>query len=205
MAKPMRTCLDRHYYQGPSELTRSLAAWPTHTHLLYLISMADTHCYANKLVNYPFPTTFSRLMLSYLLFFLLSLCFHDVPEHYQRPDGCSSLSISCGFGCTLNGVGVCTNDDNDAAGGQPLLTSGNNASASKKNSSRRNAWGNLSYADLITQAISSAPETRLTLSQIYEWMVQNVPYFKDKGDSNSSAGWKVSARGDYFICFDGRN
>lgn len=61
----------------------------------------------------------------------------------------------------------------------------------KKNSSRRNAWGNLSYADLITQAISSAVDSRLTLSQIYEWMVQNVPYFKDKGDSNSSAGWKV--------------
>ncbi|XP_046667967.1 forkhead box protein O isoform X2 [Homalodisca vitripennis] len=66
--------------------------------------------------------------------------------------------------------------------------------ALKKNSSRRNAWGNLSYADLITQAISSAPEKRLTLSQIYEWMVQNVPYFKDKGDSNSSAGWKNSIR-----------
>lgn len=62
----------------------------------------------------------------------------------------------------------------------------------KKNSSRRNAWGNLSYADLITQAITSAPDKRLTLSQIYEWMVQNVPYFKDKGDSNSSAGWKVN-------------
>nr|XP_024214476.1 forkhead box protein O-like [Halyomorpha halys] len=62
----------------------------------------------------------------------------------------------------------------------------------KKNSSRRNAWGNLSYADLITQAIGSAPDKRLTLSQIYEWMVQNVTYFKDKGDSNSSAGWKVS-------------
>lgn len=63
--------------------------------------------------------------------------------------------------------------------------------AAKKNSSRRNAWGNMSYADLITQAIQSAPENRLTLSQIYDWMVQNVPYFKDKGDSNSSAGWKV--------------
>jgi len=62
----------------------------------------------------------------------------------------------------------------------------------KKNSSRRNAWGNLSYADLITQAITSAPDQRLTLSQIYEWMVQNVSYFKDKGDNNSSAGWKVS-------------
>ena len=62
----------------------------------------------------------------------------------------------------------------------------------KKSGSRRNAWGNLSYADLITKAIQSSPEKRLTLSQIYDWMVQNVPYFKDKGDSTSSAGWKVS-------------
>lgn len=62
----------------------------------------------------------------------------------------------------------------------------------KKSGSRRNAWGNLSYADLITKAIQSSSEKRLTLSQIYDWMVQNVPYFKDKGDSTSSAGWKVS-------------
>lgn len=61
----------------------------------------------------------------------------------------------------------------------------------RKCSSRRNAWGNLSYADLITRAIESSPDKRLTLSQIYEWMVRCVPYFKDKGDSNSSAGWKV--------------
>lgn len=61
----------------------------------------------------------------------------------------------------------------------------------KKGGARRNAWGNLSYADLITKAINSSPEKRLTLSQIYDWMVQNVPYFRDKGDSNSSAGWKV--------------
>ncbi|CAL1534637.1 unnamed protein product [Lymnaea stagnalis] len=64
----------------------------------------------------------------------------------------------------------------------------------KKCGSRRNAWGNLSYADLITKAIQSSPEKRLTLSQIYDWMVQNVPYFKDKGDSTSSAGWKNSIR-----------
>ena len=62
----------------------------------------------------------------------------------------------------------------------------------KAGGSRRNAWGNLSYADLITKAIQSSPECRLTLSQIYDWMVQNVPYFRDKGDSNSSAGWKVN-------------
>lgn len=62
----------------------------------------------------------------------------------------------------------------------------------KKSGSRRNAWGNLSYADLISKAIQSSVDKRLTLSQIYDWMVQNVPYFKDKGDSTSSAGWKVS-------------
>ncbi|XP_015439755.1 PREDICTED: forkhead box protein O6 [Dufourea novaeangliae] len=61
----------------------------------------------------------------------------------------------------------------------------------KKNSSRRNAWGNHSYADLITQAITSAPDERLTLSQIYDWMTDNIPYFKEKRESNSSAGWKL--------------
>ena len=76
----------------------------------------------------------------------------------------------------------------DTNGGGPP---GQNSNAAKKTSSRRNAWGNLSYADLITQAISASPEKRLTLSQVYDWMVQNIPYFKDKGDSNSSAGWKV--------------
>jgi len=65
---------------------------------------------------------------------------------------------------------------------------------SNKKTSRRNAWGNLSYADLITKAIQGAPDQRLTLSQVYDWMVQNVPYFKDKGDTNSSAGWKNSIR-----------
>lgn len=64
----------------------------------------------------------------------------------------------------------------------------------RKAAARRNAWGNLSYADLITRAIESSPEKRLTLSQIYSWMVENVPFFKDKGDSNSSAGWKNSIR-----------
>lgn len=52
----------------------------------------------------------------------------------------------------------------------------------------------MSYADLITKAIDSSPEKRLTLSQIYDWMVKSVPYFNDKGDSNSSAGWKNSIR-----------
>ena len=64
----------------------------------------------------------------------------------------------------------------------------------KKAGARRNPWGNMSYADLITQAISTAPEQRLTLAQIYEWLVKNVPYFPGKGDNISSIGWKVRKR-----------
>ncbi|XP_068019700.1 forkhead box protein O4 [Melanerpes formicivorus] len=87
----------------------------------------------------------------------------------------------------------------EGAGGAPVgpgRAEGARASgaAARKGGSRRNAWGNQSYAELISQAIESAPEKRLTLAQIYEWMVRSVPYFKDKGDSNSSAGWKNSIR-----------
>nr|XP_033792032.1 forkhead box protein O3 [Geotrypetes seraphini] len=92
-------------------------------------------------------------------------------------------------------------DDDEAAGAPPPpapapgpSSLGPSAPPPRKCSSRRNAWGNLSYADLITRAIESAPDKRLTLAQIYDWMVRSVPYFKDKGDSNSSAGWKNSIR-----------
>lgn len=89
-------------------------------------------------------------------------------------------------------------DGSPSSAQTPAAALGGSASQQlRKSSSRRNAWGNYSYADLITQAIESSPEKRLTLSQIYDWMVRSVPYFKDKGDSNSSAGWKVS--GDMLV------
>lgn len=56
---------------------------------------------------------------------------------------------------------------------------------------RKNAWGNLSYAELISKAISSSAEQRLTLSEIYDWMIKYVPFFRNKVDRISSAGWKV--------------
>ncbi|XP_018428113.1 PREDICTED: forkhead box protein O4 [Nanorana parkeri] len=76
----------------------------------------------------------------------------------------------------------------------PVEGTGGPGVTPRKGGSRRNAWGNQSYAELISQAIESTPDKRLTLSQIYEWMVKTIPYFKDKGDSNSSAGWKNSIR-----------
>ncbi len=92
-----------------------------------------------------------------------------LPQVNEEADG----SSTSGFSTPLTGM--------DSPCGSPKQKSG----------SRRNPWGNLSYADLITQAIKSSPEHRLTLAQIYEWLVKNIPYFKDKGDSTSSSGWKV--------------
>uniref|UniRef100_A0A8C4Q5I1 Forkhead box protein O n=1 Tax=Eptatretus burgeri TaxID=7764 RepID=A0A8C4Q5I1_EPTBU len=96
-----------------------------------------------------------------------------------------------------------SSEDPGVAGGESLIPGaegvrgvglGRGSSGGKKSAARRNAWGNLSYADLITKAIESTPEKRLTLSQIYEWMVRCVPYFRGKEDTNSSAGWKNSIR-----------
>ncbi|VDO63079.1 unnamed protein product [Heligmosomoides polygyrus] len=104
------------------------------------------------------------------------------------PGSCNMSSPVMNDQLTPTSVGDIT--DGGAGGGGGGCGGGG---VSKKSTTRRNAWGNLSYADLITQAIMQSPEKRLTLSQVYEWMVQNVPYFRDKGDSNSSAGWKVGA------------
>jgi len=72
---------------------------------------------------------------------------------------------------------------------------GQNSSGGPKHKvSRRNPWGSYSYADLITQAIQSAPDQRLTLSQIYDWLTTNIPFFKERADVSTSAGWKNSIR-----------
>lgn len=116
----------------------------------------------------------------------------------QIPDGGPSQLLDIvgggsgvGNGAIGGGPSSSSSSSGNCSGLHPPQQQGLVTGPAKKTTSRRNAWGNQSYADLITQAISSVPEQRLTLSQIYEWMVQNVPYFKDKGDSNSSAGWKV--------------
>ena len=44
-----------------------------------------------------------------------------------------------------------------------------------------------SYAALITYAINSTNKKKMTLSEIYNWISSNFPYYKDAG-----TGWKVS-------------
>lgn len=47
-----------------------------------------------------------------------------------------------------------------------------------------------SYANLITFAINSSARKKMTLSEIYQWICDNFPYYKEAGN-----GWKVSVTG----------
>ena len=60
-----------------------------------------------------------------------------------------------------------------------------------KHTKRKNAWGNQSYAEIICRAIESSRDKRLTLSQIYKWIVDNIPYFAGEVECRSSKDWKV--------------
>uniref|UniRef100_A0A4W5NEN7 Fork-head domain-containing protein n=1 Tax=Hucho hucho TaxID=62062 RepID=A0A4W5NEN7_9TELE len=42
-----------------------------------------------------------------------------------------------------------------------------------------------SYASLITFAINGSPHKRMTLSEIYQWICDNFPYYREAG-----SGWK---------------
>ena len=48
-----------------------------------------------------------------------------------------------------------------------------------------------SYANLITFAINSSDKKKMTLSDIYQWICENFPYYREAGN-----GWKVMR----FIC-----
>lgn len=55
-----------------------------------------------------------------------------------------------------------------------------------------NPWGDDSYSDLIARAISSSDTERLKLNEIYQWFIDNIPYFGEKSSQEDAQGWKVS-------------
>ena len=55
-----------------------------------------------------------------------------------------------------------------------------------ESSSTRDGKPPYSYANLITFAINSSHKKKMTLSEIYNWICDNFPYYKEAG-----SGWKV--------------
>nr|XP_057940335.1 forkhead box protein J3-like [Doryrhamphus excisus]XP_057940336.1 forkhead box protein J3-like [Doryrhamphus excisus] len=59
----------------------------------------------------------------------------------------------------------------------------------EESSQNRDGKPPYSYASLITFAINGSPRKRMTLSEIYQWICDNFPYYREAG-----SGWKNSIR-----------
>ncbi|KAI0978099.1 hypothetical protein GJ496_008680 [Pomphorhynchus laevis] len=77
---------------------------------------------------------------------------------------------------------------------QELITSDHQQLADANESSERPTYFEKSYADLIAMAIESSDNNAMTLSEIYNWFVDNVPQFQNRNDKKSSISWKNSIR-----------
>ncbi|KAL7674710.1 hypothetical protein ACOME3_000986 [Neoechinorhynchus agilis] len=58
-------------------------------------------------------------------------------------------------------------------------------------------WDHATYADLIEAAIGNSLTGRLRVNEIYEWIMENIPYFKQRTDTKS---WKGSIRSTLSYC-----
>lgn len=50
------------------------------------------------------------------------------------------------------------------------------------------------YSELICEAIEHSPKKRLTLSEIYKWMIENVPHCRENAEQAWNLGWKNTVR-----------
>jgi len=106
----------------------------------------------------------------------------DLESSLTAIDWLSRLSV--GMGNLAGGEKGGSARSEDAGGGDGDMDSdGEDCSAS----GGRDSKPAYSYAHLITFAINSSPEKRMTLSEIYQWICDKYPYYRIAGN-----GWKVS-------------
>ncbi|KAL4221662.1 Forkhead box protein J2 [Mactra antiquata] len=88
-----------------------------------------------------------------------------------------------------SGLSAKTHGGNIAMRKSPHSPLDTNATLDENETSHREGKPPYSYANLITFAINSSSKKKMTLSEIYQWICDNFPYYKDAGN-----GWKNSIR-----------
>lgn len=74
-----------------------------------------------------------------------------------------------------------------------LLDAGTSSEETKAESGQDPmAKPNLSYAELIKLAVNSSPNQRMTLNEIYGWIMQRYPYYRIQ-EQEGNQSWKVSS------------
>ena len=78
---------------------------------------------------------------------------------------------------------------NEAYNLQSMLSSQKQAAIFSANLANRNriAKPPYSYSNLISFAINSSSKKKMCLAEIYQWICENFPYYKQAGN-----GWKVN-------------
>ena len=102
----------------------------------------------------------------------------DLESSLTAIDWLSRLSV---------GVGNLTSDKGNGPGQDAGSDRDMDSDGEDYNGSGRDSKPAYSYAHLITFAINSSPEKRMTLSEIYQWICDKYPYYRIAGN-----GWKVS-------------
>lgn len=124
-----------------------------------------------------------------------SMSSADLENSLTEMDWLASLAV----GGTLPGLGDPSNESDPSLVGQTdyvgqlSLTAGRcsviqQQQLHQNQQQSRIAKPPYSYTNLITSAINSSPNKRMALSEIYQWIGDNYPYYKTAGP-----GWKVSA------------
>lgn len=111
----------------------------------------------------------------------------DLESSLTAIDWLSRLSVGMGnlAGGEKGGANVGSEDGGGGGGDGDMDSDGEDCSASDGHDIKP-AY---SYAHLITFAINSSPEKRMTLSEIYQWICDKYPYYQIAGN-----GWKVSGQ-----------
>ncbi|XP_041378548.1 forkhead box protein J2-like isoform X3 [Gigantopelta aegis] len=97
-------------------------------------------------------------------------------------------------GATLGGPNVALDPLSRSPGGQLALRKAPNSplditATYESQGHQKDGKPPYSYANLITFAINSSTKKKMTLSEIYLWICENFPYYKEAGN-----GWKNSIR-----------